>query len=455
MATPNVKLQRARLEKHWSVAVASRRVGVSTNTFNRWERGLQIPQLATLDQLLEAFEMSAQDLGFEFVISPHRKTKFAACKVASGERNVPEIAVEASLALEMSMDAYPARLDYHIAHSRTPHALPAVPEQVEVEQLSRRQVIAALIGTPAAIFGARQGDNLSLLRVEEILTLCASHIPLCWQLYFEGGRAEVEQVLPEYIAQLSALARYPSPYQKRAACLLSQAYQLASLLATQRQDYGAAYAAAREGISHGELAGEPNLQVASLIREALVSFFLKRPRRCLQSYQRALPLVSQVSPLLQGRVYAGLAEASGRPGQEDEARRFLEMARETFPQQAEDDPSFSFTHFTLTSISTYEGIMYLNLRQPDQARQAFERIDRVISTDAVPNRLELIVHQAMVACALDELEQTGQLIKLALPMAHLLGSRLRADQLYEIYEQMLEKWDDEPCVRELEELFRA
>lgn len=455
MATPNEKLQRARLEKHWSVAVASRRVGVSTNTFNRWERGLQIPQLATLDQLLEAFEMSAHDLGFGFVISPQRKARSAPYGEEPGERNQAEVAVEASLALEMSVATRPASLDYHIERARAPHAQPAMPEQVEAEQLSRRQVIAALIGTPAAIFGARQGDNLSLLRVEEILTLCASHIPLCWQLYFEGGRAEVEQVLPDYIAQLSALARYSSSYQKRAALLLSQAYQLASLLATQHQDYGAAYTAAQEGIFYGELAGEPDLQVASLIRLALVSFFLRRPRLCLQSYQRALPLVPQVSPLLQGRVYAGLAEASGRPGQEDEAKRFLEMAQEIFPRQAEDDPSYPFTHFTLTSVSTYEGLMYLNLRQPDHARQAFERIDRVISTDAVPNRLELLVHQAKAACALDELEQTGQLIKLALPMAHLLGSQLRADQLYEVYEQMLEKWEDEPDVRELEELFRS
>jgi DNA-binding XRE family transcriptional regulator len=69
---PNEKLQRARLAKRWSVTVASRQVGVSTNTFNRWERGLQIPQLTTLDQLMDAFEMSAQDLGFGFVISPHK-----------------------------------------------------------------------------------------------------------------------------------------------------------------------------------------------------------------------------------------------------------------------------------------------------------------------------------------------------------------------------------------------
>src|SRR5579875_2377116 len=66
MITPNEHLRRARLRKR-------RRVGVSTNTFNRWERGLQVPQLTTLGQLMEAFEMSAEDLGFGFVISPREE----------------------------------------------------------------------------------------------------------------------------------------------------------------------------------------------------------------------------------------------------------------------------------------------------------------------------------------------------------------------------------------------
>ena len=453
MTVPNEKLQRARLEKHWSVAVASRRAGVSTNTFNRWERGLQIPQLATLDQLLVAFEMSAEELGFGFVVSP----------VPKGEHCAPDGCEMVEVPDESASPSPFAVGNIHIASmssvlrtSRPAHVQPLAlaRAEAEAEQLSRRQVIAALIGTPAAIFCARQGDNLSLLRAEEILTLCASHIPLCWQLYFEGGRAEVEKVLPDYIAQLSTLARNPSSYQKRAAMLLSQAYQLASLLATQHQDYGAANTAACQGLVYGELAGDANLQVAALIRQALVAFFLKRSRPCLQAYQSALQLLPQATPLLQGRVYAGLAEVLSRHGQENEAKRFLELARETFPQTVEDDPSYAYTHFTHTSLSTYEGLTYLNLKQFAQSEQAFARIDRMISTGAVPNRLELLVHQAMVSCSQGELEQTGKLIEVAMPMATSLGSQLRADQIYEVYERMLGKWENEPTVKELEELFR-
>lgn len=453
MIIPNEKLQRARLEKYWSVAVASRRVGVSTNTFNRWERGLQIPQLATLDQLLAAFEMSAEELGFGFVISPASKAEHCSPDVLE-TTEVPDASAPSAPPVEGS--AYTANMSYVLRSPRPAHMQPlaSARAEAEAEQLSRRQVIAALIGTPAAIFCARQGDNLSLLRAEEILTLCTAHIPLCWQLYFEGGRAEVEKVLPDYIAQLSTLARHPSAYQKRAATQLSQAYQLASLLAAQHQDYGAANTAARQGLVYGELAGDASLQVAALIRQALVAFFLKRPCPCLHAYQSALQLAPQASPLLQGRVYAGLAEVWSKHGQESEARHFLEMAQKTFPQTVEDDPSYTYTHFTHTSVSTYEGLMHLNLRQLAQSEQAFARIDRLISTDAVPNRLELLVHQAMVACSQGELEQTGKLIEAAIPMSAILGSQLRADQIYEIYERMVSKWGDEPVVKELEELFR-
>jgi transcriptional regulator with XRE-family HTH domain len=451
MTMANEKLQRARLEKHWSVAVASRRAGVSTNTFNRWERGLQIPQLATLDQLLLAFNMSAEELGFGFVISPVQRVEYHSPTMLGVEKS----GGVSSSGSEVEENASATPMNYLLRSARPARiqSVASARAEAEAEQLSRRQVMAALIGTPAAIFCARQGDNLSLLRAEEILTLCASHIPLCWQLYFEGGRADVEKVLPDYIAQLSTLARYPSPYQKRAALFLSQAYQLASLLATQHQDYGAASTAAQQGLIYGELANDTNLQVASLIRQALVSYFLKRSRPCLQAYQNALQRAPQASPLLQGRVYVGLAEVYSRHSQENEAKHFLEMGQATFPQLAEDDPCYTYTHFTYTSVSTYEGLMYLNLRQPVQSEQAFARIDRLISTDAVPNRLELIVHQAMLACSQGELERTSQLITSAVPMAHTLGSQLRADQIYEVYERMLSKWGHEPKVQELGELF--
>lgn len=447
MTIPNEKLQRARLEKHWSVAVASSRAGVSVNTFNRWERGLQIPQLGTLDQLCAAFELSAEDLGFGHVVRPPKKAEFSPLEEKEGVSCLAAVPL-----LLTSIGERPLILNSMARHGQGAHVETPGSTSMKAD-FSRRQVIAALIGAPAAVFGTGQRESLSVLRVEEELTLCAVHIPLCWQLYFEGGLVEVEQALPVYITQLSSLVR-SSTYQKRAASLLSQAYQLASLVAIQHQDYGKAAGYAQQGQLYGEMAASPGLQVGSLIRQALVWFFLKRARPCLQAYQKALRLAEQASPLLQGRVYAGLAEAySQQADKEREARHYFDLAMTTFPQNAEEDPAYVYTHFTPLSLSTYEGLMYINLNQLEQAEAAFARIDCVLAQGATPNRLELLVHQAMVTCAQGDLEQAARFIATIVPMAHKLDSQLRADQAYELYEQMLRVWPNERIVKSLEELF--
>lgn len=451
MTVPNEKLRRARLEKRWSVTAASQHVGVSTNTFSRWEQGLQIPQLTTLNQLMEAFERSAEELGFGFVISPQTKMYHPLGPLSSGQEETPGPAISE---VEGDLVEYATSAGYSMQSQKPPHAQALASVRAEEEQLSRRQVITALIGAPAAAFCTRQGDALSLLRVEEILSVCASHIPLCWQLYFEGGQQEVERVLPDYIVQLSTLARYPSVYQQRAASLLSQAYQLSSLLATQRQNYGAALLSARQALCYGELAADLSLQLASCIRQALVYFYVKRPRQRLQSYQQSLQMAPHCSPLLQGRTYIGLAEVLSKLGDEQEARHFLELAQQVFPTRVEEDPNFAYTHFSLTSLADLEGLMYLNLEQPELAWRAFGRAERIVPLGTAPVRLELTVRQAAASCALGELEEASRCLRAALPMARELGSYLRVDEAYEVYERMLDTWGEESRVRELDELFR-
>ena len=38
---------------------------------------------------------------------------------------------------------------------------------------------------------------------EELLPLCATSIPACWELYFDGGHAEVERILPDLSRQIT------------------------------------------------------------------------------------------------------------------------------------------------------------------------------------------------------------------------------------------------------------
>ncbi|HET8840666.1 MAG TPA: helix-turn-helix transcriptional regulator, partial [Ktedonobacteraceae bacterium] len=153
MNVPNEKLQRARLEKHWSVAVASTRAGVSVNTFNRWERGLQIPQLGTLDQLCAAFEMSAEDLGFGNVVLPRKKTEL----FPMVERETRSCAAPMPGLLPGAGER-PLVLNPVIRQPQVPYTEPAVPSSLFTD-FSRRRAIAALIGTPASVFSSGHEEN--------------------------------------------------------------------------------------------------------------------------------------------------------------------------------------------------------------------------------------------------------------------------------------------------------
>ncbi|HEU5226554.1 MAG TPA: hypothetical protein VFU49_02000, partial [Ktedonobacteraceae bacterium] len=254
--------------------------------------------------------------------------------------------------------------------------------------------------------------------------------------------------------QLTALTHQSSCYQTRAASLASQGYQLASLLEVQHQNFGLAHTYAGKAFDYGTLADDPNLQTTSLIRQAQVYLYLKHPWLRLQAYERAAQYMHNTSPLLQGRVYIGLTETHSKLGNEREARQFLDLAHKTFPEQYATDPNFSYTHFNHWSLFSFEGMMFLHLKQPKQAWNAFFQVDSTIPGGAVPNRVELTVRQAEAAYALGDRDRTCACITSAVKAARAMGNQLRITEAYKVYEDMQIKWGNERQVKALEDLFR-
>jgi transcriptional regulator with XRE-family HTH domain/tetratricopeptide (TPR) repeat protein len=463
MAIPNEKLAAARLQKRWSIAVASEKAGVSINTFNRWERGLQIPQLGTLDQVCKAFDLSPEELGFEQVISDRRRKK----PQNHGESTIckpilrPEQVATQQATTPGSSDAVKASQQQHdVLHTcieqvkRSLGSMDLTQHKHEYEEgFSRRHAIATLIGTPAAIIGITPGMNLVQCRPGEILELCSSNIPLSWKTYFEGGLAEADLHLHSYLAPLTNLAQQVSPYQKRAAALASQGSQLASLLALQYQNFGIAHQQAQDAFTYGALAENPSLQVASLIRQAQVFLYLKRPTSRLQAYERALAYLPHTSPLLQARVYVGLAETHGHLGDKQQATHYLRLALSTFPTQFSSDPNFYYTHFNHWSIAALEGMMYLHLEQPEKSWEAFMQMEKLVPQAAVPNRVELTVRQAKTASVMNDRDLACSYVKAAVTLALAANNQLRFDEVYTVYRDMQLKWGKDQQVKELADLF--
>jgi len=66
-------------------------------------------------------------------------------------------------------------------------------------------------------------------------------------------------------------------------------------------------------VQYGQLSGDYSIQVAALKQQATIALVAKKTDQALHIYQRALPLVRYVSPLL-SRIYMGLASAHARCG---------------------------------------------------------------------------------------------------------------------------------------------
>ena len=462
-ATPNRKLEAARLKKRWSIVVASKKVGVSVNTFNRWERGLQLPQLETLDQLCKAFDMSPEELGFENVIVAKRRTKATIQNQVSTEKSVIDEQLPTNVAIQETPVSLPQ--SQHFRNELATYVKQVKKSLEEISQaqksditeqsegLLRKQAVTLLVSAPAAVFGLAQDTRELLLYSDEVLSLSAVSLPLCWQLYYEGGFSELNRILPGYITQLSALAQQPSRHQKWAANLASQAHQLSYLLALQRQDFGTSLKHIQDATHYGQVAVDINLQAASLARKAYVYFCLHHDIQRLQAYQEALRFCNACSPLLKGYIYTGLAETHASRKDDTMAHEFLKLARESYPDRPEDDPVYSYTHFRWPTFYNFAGQVYLHLNQPRQAWGAFANVDKLVPVSEEPYRVELVVNQAATALALGEQEQSCALLETAVKSARALGSALRYDEAYMIYERMQEKWGQEPRVKALENLF--
>lgn len=477
MIIPNRKLEAARMHRRWSVALASEKVGVSVNTFNRWERGLQLPQLGTLDQLCNVFALSPEDLGFGAAVIAKRQLaasspvlpppdyQYRSPALVSSETpsslsivTLPAashdiLSINAESSLQLSFSAAHCRFEQTKRSLADMRQLWHNNDSEETKDVSRRHALAALLCAPAAVLGLTGDGQSTVLHPAEVLSLCATAIPLSWRLFFEGGMLDVECLLPGYLSQLDMLIFQSSAHREQAASLASQGYQLASLMALQHQNFGVALAYAQQAFSQAQQIQDPNLQTGSLIRQAQVYFYLQRPRQRLHAYEQALQYSHNASSLLRGRVYIGLTETYSHLGREQEALQFLSLAHQIFPTHCDADPSFAYTHFNRWSLTSYEGQMYLNLKQYRHAWELFERVDKIVPKALVPNRVELAVRQAAASAGLGDLEQSCSYVEKALDASLKAGNQLRHNEVYMIYELMCDKWRNEPRIDHLHAAF--
>lgn len=409
----------------------------------KWERGIHTPSPFYLDRLCRIIGCSADQLGF-------------------ASRGEAETGIVPSLALALPFSDPPSSAMWlmKIITMIDRWSLSSLRDlQVTLTQaltmkhadehaISRREAIVAIAALPLALFMASRTSP----SVEALLARYAASLTACWNLYFEGCVNEIRAYLPQHLPQLSIIAKTPSKYQKVAASLAAQAYQLDWWISLQDQDFGRALLATQEAAVYGEIAGDPNILLSSRVRRANVFFHLKNPVQQWRYHEGALQYIQEVTPLLRSWTYMVVGENHAALRHHKEADHFIGLARDTFPDHPEEDPNSSYIPVNLYTLSKYEFFTLLRMEQPEKALQSLERIEKDIPDELVPRRAELINHRLMALCALGELDTACTVFGLAERAAR--QSKLRYNEVCEIYSGMCARWPDEKRVLELEHLLR-
>ena len=167
----------------------------------------------------------------------------------------------------------------------------------------------------------------------------------CWHMSNGSELDTVEQLLPTYLPQLSELAQQPSKYQPIAAGIASQGYLLSYVIASNQEEFKLALNHCQKAQTYARIAHDRNLEAVALIRQGVVGLHRKRPYQTLAAYEEALHFVGGISPLTRTRLYASLCEVQGKLGMEQEARRSIGLAQESFPDDTANDPASLYIHF--------------------------------------------------------------------------------------------------------------
>jgi transcriptional regulator with XRE-family HTH domain len=389
----NTLLKSARLKKSWTPEFVSGKVGVSLNTYIRWEEGVQTPRLSSLDALCKVFEMSPEELGFPrpSIVKDALEAK-AAAKREMGPRRDEADEVSAQSLLQETLALWKMGL-------ASCWQLYMVGGQEELERLvpsyltnltrstlhpGPAQKMAAGLSTQAhqltALLALQRGDFITA-QMNGSQALVFSQLAKDWNLYIAS--------------------------QIRLATIFSARKRIGSAL--------------------------------SAYNDAL---------------RRVNSVDDGISPMLHSWIFAGLGEIQAAMGREKDALQFMRLAYAVFPDNPEEDPCFVYAQCDRSMLFLYEGLIFLRLGQPKMAWKAFAQVDELKPAPAERTRAEFLKHKTYTSIVLGNMIQSCIYLEAASKAAQEIGSDLAFSENYALYEHMLAIWGQEPRVRALSRLFQ-
>ncbi len=321
--------------------------------------------------------------------------------------------------------------------------------------VSRRQALNVIAKLPIGLLGLTTTSDIKRLPHEEILASCAASLSACRELYNGGEVQTVKHILLQYLPSLVKLAEYPSKYQSDASSFAAQAYLLMTYIVSHQRSLDTMESYCNEAYKYGQSANNSEIQVAALARLAVKFDYEGRWRKTLQTYQKALSISNNASPLHLSRVYAGLAAAHSYCFEQKEALHFINKAHETFSYINEEAFVNLYTLFNRNDLMLWSGLVYKHINQPDVAWKSFTQVGTLEKTPKVPewHRIEFVNYAASAAIRQKDLEKSCVYLENAGKAALAIGHGQRYIETCDTYKEMQVLWGNEPKVLALQDLF--
>jgi transcriptional regulator with XRE-family HTH domain len=461
----NDKLRAARIRKCWSERDVFRVIGVDKRTYQRWEGG-QLPQPFYRKKLCELFEMTLDDLGIlpsdmPVTSEPEpalEETRQEEIVQATHEGNGSKATSHSVIVLDEEQVALLLTFlrlgEDNMAHF-DPERRAALLEALGIVST------VALAPLDPALWKSITGMSAKAPYIsEEALGEFDNLVTISWRLLRGNDLAAVEYLLPKFFPKMVQLVQQPSTHQQRLAALVAHGYNIQSLLSGHKDDLSARLTESKKSEQYSQLAHNRDLEVTALIAQAVTYDYNKHHQKSLQVYQRAEQLIQSgtstdiVSPLSSARVYAGLAGSYARCGQQELlAKKYLDLAHLTMPDEPELDPSFYYADVGRFTLLLWGGRMYLEL-DPEEAWNTFSQFENQTN---IPERIrtEFLNHMVEASIACGDMERSITTLEAAIKAANALNSERRKRDTREFYGTMRTLWRHEPKVKGIAELLHA
>lgn len=423
------KLAIARYRKGCTQEQVAEAVGVTRSTLSQWERGVQIPQEFYVYRLCDFYQMTQEELGLD------KLPRYRPRNVTKKREQDKDQEKESNQTVDRR-EAVKYIGSLGLTSFMMPDAL------LDLQSLEQHLASTNLFSSNEA--------------AAETLHHFATLTELCRNLS-EGNELRIaEKILWSYLPRVESLVRHMVREPLMAASIASQGYLLAASLAGHRHDLQARLHCSEQALLYGEIAQDDTLQVAAFRQLAVTFNYLGLSHKVMQTYQRALPHVDNVPPLLRACIYAALSGVCAQFQQRQDAYHFIGLAHESFGAHQGDEPDFlRAINASQNLLIHWEGKNHLLLGQPSLAEKVFLQLDVLDPQMKLPKRIraEAINNRAAMFIAVGNMEQACAYLERAVEIAAEIGSRLRLQETAATFHTLKRKWPNEKSVQALGDLF--